>query len=212
MTTRGRQIVLAARPKGKPELADFRLEETAIPTPAAGQLLLGVQYLSLDHATDSLEEADHTRLHLLRLRGRTLCRLPARGWCGRRRGSHSLPRGHRRRSRKRARRFHRNAGGTQLRQAHRPGGRLNPEMRARPAEARQRTLGGETCDIHLFPPLSLRLKGVAMGRWLLAQKASAVRVAESSVPSRTTKAPAHVGRAGRAGVVLIEFSNDRRGA
>ena len=48
MTTRGRQIVLAARPKGKPELTDFRLEETAIPTPAAGQLLLGVQYLSLD--------------------------------------------------------------------------------------------------------------------------------------------------------------------
>src|SRR5205809_7779200 len=48
MTTRGRQVVLAARPKGKPELTDFRLEETAIPTPAAGQLLLGVEYLSLD--------------------------------------------------------------------------------------------------------------------------------------------------------------------
>jgi NADPH-dependent curcumin reductase CurA len=48
MTTRGRQIVLAARPKGRPELIDFRLEETAIPTPAAGQLLLGVKYLSLD--------------------------------------------------------------------------------------------------------------------------------------------------------------------
>src|SRR6266550_402083 len=48
MTTRGRQIVVAVRPKGKPELTDFRLEETAIPTPAAGQLLLGVQYLSLD--------------------------------------------------------------------------------------------------------------------------------------------------------------------
>jgi NADPH-dependent curcumin reductase len=44
----GRQIVLAARPKGKPELTDFRLEEPAIPTPAAGQLLLEVQYLSLD--------------------------------------------------------------------------------------------------------------------------------------------------------------------
>jgi len=29
-------------------LTDFRLEETAIPTPAAGQLLLEVQYLSLD--------------------------------------------------------------------------------------------------------------------------------------------------------------------
>jgi NADPH-dependent curcumin reductase CurA len=47
-TSHGRQIVLAARPKGKPELTDFRLEESAIPTPEAGQLLLGVQYLSLD--------------------------------------------------------------------------------------------------------------------------------------------------------------------
>jgi NADPH-dependent curcumin reductase CurA len=43
-----RQIVLGARPKGKPQLTDFRLEKTAIPTPAVGQLLLGVQYLSLD--------------------------------------------------------------------------------------------------------------------------------------------------------------------
>jgi len=29
-------------------LTDFRLEETTIPTPAAGQLLLEVQYLPLD--------------------------------------------------------------------------------------------------------------------------------------------------------------------
>ena len=43
-----RQIVLAARPQGTPQLPDFLLEETAIPTPAAGQLLLGMQYLSLD--------------------------------------------------------------------------------------------------------------------------------------------------------------------
>jgi NADPH-dependent curcumin reductase len=43
-----RHIVLAARPQGKPQLTDFRPEETAIPTPASGQLLLGVQYLSLD--------------------------------------------------------------------------------------------------------------------------------------------------------------------
>jgi NADPH-dependent curcumin reductase len=42
------QIVLAARPHGKPQLTDFRLEETEIPTPASGQLLLEVQYLSLD--------------------------------------------------------------------------------------------------------------------------------------------------------------------
>lgn len=44
----GQRIVLAARPKGKPAVSDFRLEKTAIPTPAAGQLLLEVQYLSLD--------------------------------------------------------------------------------------------------------------------------------------------------------------------
>src|SRR6267378_3458020 len=47
-TSRARQIVLAARPKGKPHLTDFRLEETTIPTPASGQVLLAVQYLSLD--------------------------------------------------------------------------------------------------------------------------------------------------------------------
>ena len=42
------QIVLAARPQGKPQLTDFRLEETAVPTPSAGQVLLKVRYLSLD--------------------------------------------------------------------------------------------------------------------------------------------------------------------
>jgi len=43
-----RQIALAARPPGKPKLTDFRLEETEIPKSASGQLLLAVQYLSLD--------------------------------------------------------------------------------------------------------------------------------------------------------------------
>jgi len=47
-TLRARQIVLAARPKGKLDVTDFRLEETTIPSPESGQLLLGVQYLSLD--------------------------------------------------------------------------------------------------------------------------------------------------------------------
>jgi NADPH-dependent curcumin reductase CurA len=42
------QIVLAARPHGRPQPSDFRLEEIAIPTPASGQLLFEVQYLSLD--------------------------------------------------------------------------------------------------------------------------------------------------------------------
>ena len=46
--TKARQIILAARPQGKPRLTDFRLEETAIPTPGPGQVLLRVQYLSLD--------------------------------------------------------------------------------------------------------------------------------------------------------------------
>ena len=46
--TTGRQIVLAARPKGKPTLSDFRLEEVATPTPGPGQFLVRVQYLSLD--------------------------------------------------------------------------------------------------------------------------------------------------------------------
>jgi len=34
---KARQIVLAARSQGKPQLTDFRLEETAIPTPSAGR-------------------------------------------------------------------------------------------------------------------------------------------------------------------------------
>src|ERR1700732_4617789 len=45
---KARQIVLAVRPHGKPQLTDFRLEETAILTPGSGQVLLRVQYLSLD--------------------------------------------------------------------------------------------------------------------------------------------------------------------
>src|SRR5437667_9431613 len=45
---KARQIVLAARPQGRPKLSDFRLEETVIPTPGAWQVLLRAQYLSLD--------------------------------------------------------------------------------------------------------------------------------------------------------------------
>jgi NADPH-dependent curcumin reductase CurA len=47
-STKARQIVLAARPQGKPRLTDFRLEETPLPTPGAGHVLLEVLYLSLD--------------------------------------------------------------------------------------------------------------------------------------------------------------------
>ena len=38
---KARQIVLAARPQGRPKLSDFRLEETAIPTPSAGASRFG---------------------------------------------------------------------------------------------------------------------------------------------------------------------------
>lgn len=34
------ELILAARPHGKPQLTDFRLEEIAVPTPSAGQVLL----------------------------------------------------------------------------------------------------------------------------------------------------------------------------
>jgi len=38
------QIVLAARPKGKPLLTDFRLEETEVPEPSSGQIVLEVPF------------------------------------------------------------------------------------------------------------------------------------------------------------------------
>jgi len=42
------KIVLAARPKGKPTEADFRIERTPIPQPGTHELLLRTRYLSLD--------------------------------------------------------------------------------------------------------------------------------------------------------------------
>lgn len=46
--TLNRRIVLAARPRGLPTPGDFRLEETAVPTPGEGQVLLRTLHLSLD--------------------------------------------------------------------------------------------------------------------------------------------------------------------
>ena len=43
-----RRIVLASRPSGTPSLDNFRIEETAVPTPQDGQVLLRTLYLSLD--------------------------------------------------------------------------------------------------------------------------------------------------------------------
>ncbi|MGI6854976.1 NADP-dependent oxidoreductase [Mesorhizobium sp. 1B3] len=43
-----RRIVLGARPQGVPTPLDFRLEETQVPAPGEGQVLLRTLYLSLD--------------------------------------------------------------------------------------------------------------------------------------------------------------------
>jgi len=45
---KNRRVVLAARPKGLPKPSDFRLEEAPLPKPQDGEVLLKVQYLSLD--------------------------------------------------------------------------------------------------------------------------------------------------------------------
>jgi NADPH-dependent curcumin reductase CurA len=43
-----RRILLASRPHGAPTPDNFRLEQSPVPTPAAGQVLLRTIYLSLD--------------------------------------------------------------------------------------------------------------------------------------------------------------------
>jgi len=43
-----RQITLAARPTGFPKESDFRLVESAIPTPGPGEVLVRTLYLSID--------------------------------------------------------------------------------------------------------------------------------------------------------------------
>jgi len=46
--SQGKRIVLAARPVGEPKPSDFRIEEFAVPTPGAGEVLLRTIWLSLD--------------------------------------------------------------------------------------------------------------------------------------------------------------------
>jgi len=54
--TVNRRVVLAARPRGLPTPADFRMEEVAVPEPADGQVLLRTIYLSLDPYMRNLME------------------------------------------------------------------------------------------------------------------------------------------------------------
>ena len=46
--SQAKRIVLASRPVGEPKPSDFRLEDYAIPTPGAGEVLLRTIWLSLD--------------------------------------------------------------------------------------------------------------------------------------------------------------------
>jgi len=48
MHEKNRRIVLAARPQGAPKHQDFRFEESAVPEPGDGEVLLQTLYLSLD--------------------------------------------------------------------------------------------------------------------------------------------------------------------
>jgi NADPH-dependent curcumin reductase CurA len=46
--SQGKRVVLASRPVGEPKPTDFRIEEYAVPTPGAGEVLLRTIWLSLD--------------------------------------------------------------------------------------------------------------------------------------------------------------------
>jgi NADPH-dependent curcumin reductase CurA len=64
MTDTMKQIVLASRPTGVPVDANFRLETGAMPTAGEGEVLVRVQYLSLDpymrgRMNDVKSYADH---------------------------------------------------------------------------------------------------------------------------------------------------------
>ncbi len=89
------------------------------------------------------------------------------------------------------------------------------------------SLGGETSDVRIFPPRSLTLKGVALGSWrrlsaeqrkedvalalrLAGEPAGLFEVADRYPPSQITEAIGHVGRAGRTGIVLLEFAGGER--
>jgi NADPH:quinone reductase len=89
------------------------------------------------------------------------------------------------------------------------------------------SLGGELSDIRIFPPRSLTLKGVMVASWmrippeqrtldvavalrLAAEPVGLFEVAGHYEPSRIAEAVAHVGRPGKVGAVLLDFTNGER--
>ena len=80
-TQENRRIVLASRPVGEPSAANFRLETTAIPIPADGQVLLRALYLSLDpymrgRMSDAKSYAAPVAIDAVMV-GATVCRVEA---------------------------------------------------------------------------------------------------------------------------------------
>jgi NADPH:quinone reductase-like Zn-dependent oxidoreductase len=90
------------------------------------------------------------------------------------------------------------------------------------------SLGGELSDIRIFPPRSLTLKAVMVASWmrsppeqraqdvavalrLAAEPAGLFEVADYYGPSRIAEAVAHVGRPGKIGAVLLDFSEKGEG-
>jgi len=74
-----RSVVLASRPDGQPSPANFRLEESALPVPAEGQILLRTVYLSLDpymrgRMSDAPSYAPHVELGAVMV-GQTVARV-----------------------------------------------------------------------------------------------------------------------------------------
>ncbi|BCN26501.1 NADP-dependent oxidoreductase [Vibrio alfacsensis] len=79
--THNRQIVLANRPVGSPVQSNFRLEQTAIPTPNEGEVLLRSVYLSLDpymrgRMSDAKSYADPVEINDVMVGG-TVCQVVA---------------------------------------------------------------------------------------------------------------------------------------
>ncbi len=79
--TTNRRIVLASRPVGAPTNDNFRLEETPVPVPAEGQVLLRTLYLSLDpymrgRMSDAPSYAPPVEIDAVMVGG-TVCRVEA---------------------------------------------------------------------------------------------------------------------------------------
>ena len=57
MVRKNHRFTLAARPVGLPKATDFAYEEHDLPSPADGELVVKVQYISLDPAMREIGRA-----------------------------------------------------------------------------------------------------------------------------------------------------------